>query len=116
MPCSGFVPEPESGGGISGCDSSFAPGRGLGGAGGGMGRVADGASGMSSGFCCAASAPASNPHSNPHTSNDSPSLNAVLSCLDIPEVPRSFLLLVARLFLALRFVRLRIRQFRAAFS
>ncbi len=37
---------------VSGADSS-APGRGLGGGVGGMGRVAEGASGISSGFCWA---------------------------------------------------------------
>jgi len=35
----------------------LAPGRGLGASGGGIGRVAEGASGISSGFCCAAAVP-----------------------------------------------------------
>ncbi len=38
---------------------SSAPGRGLAGSGGGIGRVAEGASGISSGLCCAARPPAS---------------------------------------------------------
>jgi len=47
-----------SAGAVSGVESC-APGRGLGGGGGGTGRVADGASGISSGFCCALPAPTS---------------------------------------------------------
>lgn len=74
------TPAPElSGGGASGVVSSFAPGRGLGGSGGGIGRVADGASGISSGFCCAAKAPASN--------NVSPRISTVLIFLAIPDSP-----------------------------
>jgi hypothetical protein len=68
-------------GGVSGLASSSAASRALGGGGGGIGRVADGASGMSSGFCCATNGPASNPTSN----NDSPSLNAPLIFVAIPE-------------------------------
>jgi hypothetical protein len=76
------TPAPDlSGGGASGLVSSStsAPGRGLGGSGGGMGRVADGASGISSGFCCAAKTPASN--------NASPRISTVLIFLAIPDSP-----------------------------
>jgi hypothetical protein len=79
------TPAPElSAGGALGCVSSslLAPGRGLGSSGGGIGRVADGASGMSSGFCCAARAPASNPTNN----NDSPSLSSALVFVTIPGI------------------------------
>ena len=48
----------------------------LGGSGGGIGRVAEGASGMSSGFCCAATAPAS--------INMSPRISTVLVFVAIP--------------------------------
>jgi hypothetical protein len=50
--------------------------------GGGMGRVAEGASGMSSGFCCAAATPASNTQSN----KDRASLSTTQIFVDIPAI------------------------------
>src|ERR1019366_1346111 len=77
------APGLSAGGALGGvCSSLFAPGGGGGGAGGGIGRVADGGSGMSSGFCCAARAPASNPANN----NDSPSLSSALVFVTIPGI------------------------------
>ena len=66
-----------SGGGVFDLVSSSAPGRGLGGSGGGMGRVADGASGISSGFCCAIRVLARD--------NASPRSSATLIFLAIPD-------------------------------
>jgi hypothetical protein len=68
---------PELSAAASGALSSSAPGRGLEAAGGGIGRVADGASGMSSGFCCAAAARASD--------NVKPRISSTLIFVDIPE-------------------------------
>jgi hypothetical protein len=70
-------------GGANGISSSFTPGRGLGGSGGGMGRVAEGASGTSSGFCCAARVPVNDPAREPASSSNSPSLNSALSFVPI---------------------------------
>jgi hypothetical protein len=71
-----------SDGGASGISSSLAPGRGLAGSGGGTGRVAEGASGMSLGVCCADNGtdkvPASDIESNPASSDASPILNSAL--------------------------------------
>lgn len=69
----------ESGWGVSGCDGSFAPGRGLGASGGGKGLVADGVSGMSWEFCCANRATGRN-NVNPRTS-------VALIFAAIPESP-----------------------------
>jgi len=91
----GVVEELEvSDGGANGISSSLAPGRGLGGSGGGTGRVAEGASGMSVDDCCAARVPASGPASdigsNPASSNATPSLTGALIFVDIRE-PSVFL-------------------------
>jgi len=68
---------------------------GLGASGGGIGRVADGASGMSSGFCCAAKVPVSRtiskPAVNPTLKNDSPSPSRTLIFVAIRN-PLSFFL------------------------
>ena len=69
----------ESDGAVSGCGGSFASDRGLGGSGGGIGLVADGASGMSWEFCCATRAPVRN-NVNPRTS-------AALIFVAIPASP-----------------------------
>jgi len=84
-----------SAGGASGIFASSTPGRGLGASGGGIGRVADGASGMSSGFCCAAKVPVSRtiskPAVNPTLKNDSPSPSRTLIFVAIRN-PLSFFL------------------------
>jgi len=67
-----------AGGGAWELSSSLAPGRGLGGSGGGTGRVADGASGISWGFCCAAIMPANDTASSPKSNNANLSPNRSL--------------------------------------